>query len=85
MERAAWNRGGFLEPFQSVGITPPRGRQGHSVPTPRPLVGSKLVHVAGSLLHGDQTDVRRTCVCVVGVCIGESEISRAIAPCSHAP
>lgn len=38
---------GFLEPFQSVGITPPRGRQGHSVPTPRPLQGSKLVMVAG--------------------------------------
>ena len=76
MERAAWNRGGFLEPFQSVGITPPRGRQGHSVPTPRPLVGSKLVHVAGSLLHGDQTDVRRTCVCVwlvFAVCIYRGE------------
>ena len=23
--------------FNSVGITPPRGRQGHSVPTPKPL------------------------------------------------
>lgn len=38
---------GFLEPFQSVGITPPRGRHGHSVPTPRPLQGSKLVLIAG--------------------------------------
>ncbi len=28
-----------LEPFESLGITPPRGRQGHSVPTPRPLAG----------------------------------------------
>ena len=26
-----------LPPFDSIGITPPRGRQGHSVPTPRPL------------------------------------------------
>ena len=40
---------GFLEPFKAVGITPPRGRQGHSVPTPRPLQGSKLVHVAGRI------------------------------------
>ena len=47
----AWRvlQGGFLEPFKSVGITPPRGRQGHSVPTPRPLQGSKLVHVAGRI------------------------------------
>lgn len=29
----------FMEPFESIGITPPRGRQGHSVPTPRPLAG----------------------------------------------
>lgn len=41
--------GGFLEPFKSIGITPPRGRQGHSVPTPRHLQGSKLVHVAGRI------------------------------------
>lgn len=26
-----------LPPIDSVGITPPRGRQGHSVPTPQPL------------------------------------------------
>lgn len=47
-----------MEPFEAVGITPPRGRQGHSVPTPRPLVGSKLVvHVAGGTIQ-DREDVR---------------------------
>ncbi len=28
----------YREPFETVGITPPRGRQGHSVPIPRPVL-----------------------------------------------
>lgn len=30
---------GYLKPFESVSFTPPHGRSGHSVPTPRPLGG----------------------------------------------
>ena len=29
--------------FEPIGITPPRGRLGHSVPTPKPLGNSMLV------------------------------------------
>lgn len=67
---------GFLEPFQSVGITPPRGRHGHSVPTPRPLQGSKLVMVAGraedrgEVSHGIREEGKR----------GEYGCSLAVAP-----
>ena len=33
---------GYLQPFDSIGITPPRGRAGHSVPLPRLLTGASL-------------------------------------------
>ena len=33
---------GYLQPFDSIGITPPRGRGGHSVPLPRLLTGASL-------------------------------------------
>ena len=33
---------GYLQPFDSIGITPPRGRAGHSVPLPRLLTGGSF-------------------------------------------
>ena len=39
---------GYLQPFDSIGITPPRGRGGHSVPLPRPLTGACLKSFAPS-------------------------------------
>ncbi len=53
--------GGYLGQPQQLGLTPPHGRLGHSLPTPRVLGGGPIVFT--------HNEVRYVCVFVYNECM----------------